>query len=66
MNSWTKGFYHTSKGKVLGSISEYNGLYKALLNNVFIGWYITESTAKLAVEESYQDSIEQRKFEDLM
>ena len=62
---WTNGFMHDNKGKVLGSISEYNGLYKALLNNVFIGWYISEEYAKNSVEEAFEDSMEQRKFEDI-
>ncbi len=56
MNDWTNNFYHTSKGKVLGSISEYNGLYKALLNNVFLGFYISEEYAKSAVEENFEEN----------
>lgn len=57
MNSWSEGYYHTDKGKILGSVTLYDNRYKALLENVFIGWYISEDHARLAVEEAYLDSI---------
>lgn len=56
-NDWTENFYHDSKGKVLGTISEYNGQYKALFNNVFIGWYISADYAKNAIEEAHSDAV---------
>lgn len=64
MNSWSENFYHDAKGKILGSISFYDGRYKALLDNVFIGWYISEEHSKIAVQEAYQDSlgVTDRKF----
>ena len=65
MNSWSKNFYHDPKGKVLGSISEYNGQYKAVLDKFFIGWYISEEYAQRAVEEAYRDAVEEQLFNDL-
>ena len=57
-NAWTDNYYHTNKGKILGSVSLYDNRYKALLDNVFIGWYISEDHAKLAVQEAYRDSLQ--------
>ncbi len=53
-NSWTENFYHNDKGKILGSVSDYNGQHKALLGNFFIGWYISETHARNAVEEAWE------------
>lgn len=53
VNSWTENFYHDEKGKILGSVSEYGGQHKAILDKMFIGWFISEDYAKKAVEEAY-------------
>lgn len=56
-NSWTNGYYHDGKGKILGSVVLFDDRYKAMLDKMFIGWYITEDHAKSAIEEAHQDSI---------
>lgn len=56
MNSWTDNYYHNSVGKILGSIALYDNRYKALLDNMFLGWFISEEYARAAVEEAYFDS----------
>jgi hypothetical protein len=57
-NSWTENFYHDSTGKILGSIMTVDSTkYKALLDNLFIGWYISEETAKSAVQEAYKNGV---------
>ena len=56
MNSWQNEWYHNEKGLILGSVKEYNGAFKALLDNVFIGWFVSESYARKAVEDAYRDS----------
>lgn len=53
-NDWTGNHYHNDKGKILGSVSDYNGQHKALLGNFFIGWYISENHARIAVEEAWE------------
>ena len=53
MNSWTGNLYHTEKGLILGEITEYGSKFKAVQDSFFIGWFISESTAKKAVEEAY-------------
>lgn len=55
MNDWYEYMYHDPKGRILGSISDYNGKYKAMLDTMFIGWFISEEFAKKAVEEAYND-----------
>lgn len=58
MNNWTEsGFYHNSKGRILGMVSEFNGQHKAVLNGIFIGFYINKEYAMKAVEEAYRDSL---------
>ena len=57
MNSWTNGYYHDTKGKILGNVIVYNDIYKALLNNIFLGWFISEEYARTAVESAYSDSL---------
>lgn len=56
MNSWQNEWYHNEKGLILGSVKEFNGAYKALVDNVFIGWFVSEYYAKKAVEDAYKDS----------
>jgi hypothetical protein len=57
-NSWTNNFYHDSTGKILGSIMTVDSnKYKALIDNLFIGWYISEDFAKSAVEEAHKNGI---------
>lgn len=56
-NSWTNGYYHDPAGRILGSIVIYGDKYKAMLDNLFIGWFISEDHAKVAVESSYRDGI---------
>ena len=55
MNSWTNNYYHNSTGKILGSIVQYGDKYKALIDNLFLGWFISEEYAKLAVESAHKD-----------
>lgn len=55
MNSWTNDYYHDSQGKILGSISLYGDRYKATFDNMFLGWFISEKTAKTAVESAFMD-----------
>lgn len=57
MNMWTNSYYHDGKGKILGSVVLFDDRYKASLDKMFIGFYITEDHAKSAVEESYRDSM---------
>lgn len=52
MNSWTNAYYHDSTGKILGSIVLCGDKYKALLDSMFIGWFISEEHAKNAVESA--------------
>jgi hypothetical protein len=55
MNSWTNNYYHNSTGKILGSIVLYGDKYKAMIDSMFIGWFISEEHAKVAVESAYAD-----------
>lgn len=56
----TKSFYYyDSNGKVLGFVVKFGDLYKALVDNLFIGWYIDEGSAKTAVAEAYRAKQEQ-------
>lgn len=57
MNSWTNSYYHDISGKILGSVILFDDRYKATLDKMFIGFYITEDHAKKAVEEAYTDSM---------
>ncbi len=57
MNSWTNGYYHDISGKILGSVVLFDDRYKASLDKMFIGFYITEDHAKRAIEEAYKDSM---------
>lgn len=66
MNSWTNGYYHDSTGKILGSISLYNDKYKALIDNLFIGWFISEDHAKSAVESAYENAPTQQNIEKVL
>jgi hypothetical protein len=59
MNTWTENFYHDEKGKILGSVMEYGGQHKALIDKMFLGWFISERYAKKAVEEAFEDSIKE-------
>ena len=54
-NSWTNNYYHDSAGKILGSFVLYGDKYKAMIDSMFIGWFISEEHAKLAVESVYAD-----------
>lgn len=60
MNGWSayedELFFHNEKGLVLGTVSRFNGQYKALIGRMFIGWYITQEFAKKAVEDAHNDS----------
>lgn len=53
--SWTGEHFHDSKGRILGSVLAFNDRYKALVNNIFIGFYINKEYAMNAVEEAYED-----------
>ena len=55
MNAWTNNYYHNSSGKILGSIVFYVDKYKAMIDTMFIGWFISEECAKLAVESAFSD-----------
>lgn len=55
MNSWTNSYYHTPEGKILGSIVLYGDKYKAMIDSLFIGWFISEEYAKSAVESAHND-----------
>ena len=55
MNSWTNNYYHDPVGKILGSIVLYGDKYKAMIDSMFIGWFISEEHAKVAVESAYAD-----------
>lgn len=59
MNSWSGTYYHDAKGKILGSVSEFNGTHKALINNVFIGFYINKESAMNAVEEAFSNQLKE-------
>lgn len=56
-NGWTNDLYHDEKGKILGAVSEYHAQHKALLNGVFIGFYISKEHAMKSVEEAYKDQL---------
>ena len=45
--SWTSGqehemFYYDEYGKILGTVTKWNNKYKALLDIMFIGFFISE------------------------
>lgn len=54
-NSWTNDSYHDINGKILGTVSEYHGQHKALMNGIFIGYFINKEYAMKAIEEAYGD-----------
>jgi len=57
-NSWTNNYYHDSTGKILGTVSTFDeSRVKAVIDNLFIGWYISEDFAKSAVEEAYKNGV---------
>ena len=62
MNSWTNGYYHDSTGKILGSFVPYGDKYKAMLDSIFIGWFISEDHAKAAVESAHAAGFEPLPF----
>ena len=53
--SWSNSYYHDSKGKIMGSVTCFVDKYKALGNNLFLGFFISEDHAKGAVEEYIDD-----------
>lgn len=58
VNNWTdSGYYHDNKGKILGQAIRFDDRYKAMLDKMFLGWYVTEDHARKAVEEAYLDSV---------
>lgn len=58
MNSWSNSYYHDETGKILGSIVPCGDKYKALLDSMFIGWFISEEHAKTAVESAHAAGFE--------
>lgn len=57
MNSWTNNYYHTPDGRIIGSIVLYGDKYKAMIDNLFIGWFISEEFARIAVESAHRDGV---------